>query len=334
MKKTILFAVASVVALTACNKENGPVAPIQDEGAEISVVSAASTAVKGYVTGATLVDTDYNQLHEATPATTERKMLLSAYATPKTGEAGNYFVAKTFVKQAADGYYHNDGDKIYWPLASSVDFLAVSSTKTLSAKWNADNAAEQVVLDITDDYLQEDVLFASVAAASKANSTDKGIVPMTFNHSQAWIEFDLKVADDTMKDIITIKDIKLENIFSAGELTINGGTKAEAKWNFANEKAADQAMDETNVTLNEKSSYMDILVPEQTQTSILITYTLAGNDKELQYRYDMNNEKATWKMGSKYIYAITFSLYEIIVNPSVTPFEIGDVTNFTPTELS
>ena len=340
--KKVFFAVAVFAALTACNKEVSPV-PVPENGQlkELAVASVSATTTKGYVEGEDFLDTAYDKLHEDGENPTEaRKMLLSAYVEPTTGEAGNYFTGEIFAK-GDDELYHHD-PKIYWPLASKLSFLAVSSTEEFSGtaiKWNADNVSKQVILDVSKKYLQDDILFAGAFQAEKANSSDKGTVPMVFNHAQAWIEFQLQVADESMEDILTIKDIKLENVYSRGELTITGpastSESATASWNFNKEAASDLVMDDTyDVTgnfLTKDVSYMDMLIPEQGQTSILITYTLNGGE-ELQYRYNLDT--ATWQMGKKYIYKIKFSLYEITIDPSVVPFADGDVSNFNPTELS
>lgn len=336
MKKVFVFAAVAALVFSACNEieDNRPVVEQQ----EISIVSVGAVT-KGYVEGADFVDTPYDALHPSTPGA-ERTLQMSAFLTPQSGASANYFVGQEFAinanNEGDDLWHHNP--KVYWPIgARGVDFLAYSSTIPFTGtavNWNQDNAASKCVLYVSEDYLQDDVLYGAVAG----RTTNGGApVAMTFNHTQAWIQFQIKVETAEMENIVKVNDITIKNLYSRGELTINGGSTPSASWNFTSETAVDRAMDDTYGILNpafiaSEVGYMDMLIPAQAQTSFVMHYTLAGQDTVLEYTYDLAN--AQWEMGKKYIYEITIKPYEITVEPTVTAFdEVNPGANGFPSVL-
>lgn len=334
MKKIFTFcAISALVILAAsCNKNNTPEVPQPKD--EISFNSAALT--KGYVTAATLYDTAIAELHATTPTTTPRQLWMSAYLTPQAGNPGNYFVNEPFAINAngeTDGLWHH-APKIYWPLNGTLDFLGYSAGTQLTGTkcvWNETNAATQLILSVSEDQSQDDILYAAVAADSDPTAS----VAMTFKHTQAWIEFELNASE---AGLIEIMDIKLEDIYQKGELTINGGATPSHAWNFASYRASDVVVDDNYSVygvgdmanpIDTEPKFLDMLIPAQPQTSILITYRLAGQDNVLQYRYTFAT--ATWESAKKYVYKITFTPLEITVTPSVTPFDTPTISGFPDT---
>lgn len=237
-------------ALVSCNKdENSGVVEntAQEQAQAISVMSGVGT--KGYVDGTTFYEKATATMHTSTDVTA-RTMIISAYRTPSAGQtaaAGNYFVGAEFASNGLSGsdekWVHTPA--YYWPLASTLDFLAYSSTEAFAskdAKWAADNASSSVVLTFDRARCQDDVLFASQQMTSES-ATDKTASPyatgqpvnMTFNHSQAWIEFQLSVATDEMKNKIAIKEIILENAYDKGTLTVTrSGASCTGAWTISN----------------------------------------------------------------------------------------------------
>lgn len=349
MKKILIPAVA-VLALVACNKETSP-SPMQDNIGTVNNEIAVNTAAhktKGYITGETFFDTAIAELHGETPATTPREMKLSAYLTPQSGEADNYFTDFTFAKGASDGNWHHT-PAVYWPIAGKLDFLAYSSQEPFDTKdvtWNEKNASESLVLNVLEDRTQDDIVYAYAYDQKSENGATA--VAMQFQHTQAWLEFQIKVANSDMQDKIAIKEIIIENANNSGELTIRKeSSSAKAEWSFRHEQKKNIVFEDnynlygsstggvlTNA-LDEEISYMDMLLPEQAKTSFVIKYYLAGQDKELQYRYELagTGSSDNWTMGSKYVYEITFTVNEITVAPTVKAYENGDVATLFPSEL-
>jgi len=341
MRKILYLAAAAALAsLAACNKDGANAETVKAE--EISFVSVTSPT-KGYISAATFYDTAIAELHNAKPATTARDMQISAWLTPQNGVAGNYFVDYKYSK--GDGtketrWHHNP--PIYWPVGGSLDFLAYSVQTPFDSKdvnW-ADNASESVVLNVLEDKLQDDIVFCAAQQSSTDGAT---AVAMEFQHAQAWIEFQLKMADAKMKDQLAVESIEIEKLYTTGELTISrSAATASAKWNFRYEMARDFSMPDnyglygsqqteapfslTNA-LDDKVRYMDVLIPEQDKTAFVINYVLAGQPNKLSYRFTLDNAKKGWLMGEKYVYEIVFTTNEITVAPTVREFVAGDVTD-------
>lgn len=353
MKNYILSA-AAILMLVACNKEANPVSVSSGENAPGNMEIAVNTATsrtKGYLAGATFFDTAIEELHSGTSGepsteTVAREMKLSAFLTPQSGQADNYFSDFTFSK-GSDGNWHHT-PAIYWPVGGQLDFLAYSSMVPFEAKdviWNGKNATDGLVLKVQGTHTQDDIVYAS--AYSQSSSDGTGPVAMEFKHTQAWLEFQIKVADEGMLDKIAIKGIVIENAYDSGELTITrSGSTAKAEWSFLQEQNKDIEFEDnynlygtsedgvlTNALTNE-ISYMDMLLPAQRKTGFIIRYTLAGLDKELQYRYDLSSTgTAEWLMGKKYVYAITFNVNEITVAPTVLEYSGGDASGLIPSSL-
>ena len=339
MKKALLIAPLAVLALASCNKMDDPKVNPQIQN-EMSFVPMTPT--KGYSEGTDFTVTPFEYLHNHN-ASQSRLMQISAYLTPQNGEEGNYFVDKTYGKLSSDAQWHNlkfasldytknVGDPIYWPVGGTLDFLAYSFSeeKNIDVVWNADNAASKVVMDVPGENTQNDILFSS-AYGIKAPSSPKP-VNMTFDHAQAWLEFQLTGSvDDTYKDgIVKLNRIELEDVYNAGVLTINNNKgNATATWDFSAESKKNIEVDnEYSVKqLNETVQYLDMLIPQQKKTAFVIYYTLGNDTQELSYRF--TTDLKTWLMGEKYIYKINITTSEVTVTPIVTvwkPVQEEDVT--------
>lgn len=357
------FAVAAIAALflTSCNqaKELEEVSTVRAE----MKFSIANIATKGYVEGASFDDTAFDKLHEGTNPTNPRSMTLSAYLYPQSGASSNYFVGETFSVDNEDGdarrWHHTPA--IYWPMGGKLSFLAYSVTEPFdgtAVKWSSDNAASQVVLNVSDQYIQDDILYSGVYQRnSGATVGDPGStgtpatdVEMTFQHAQAWIEFQIK---SQTPNIVKLNEIVVKNINSRGQLTINAPASASAEaaavWDFNYVNKRDLVVPDTYNVYNNPDSvaankpgfpryigtevkYFDFLLPgSQDQTEFLLHYQLEGQDNILEYSYKLTGSK--WNMGNKYIYEIEFRPYEIIVKPIVTTWDGGDVPSDFPSVL-
>ena len=362
MKKFFFFAALAALTLTACNNMNENNLSAGDQQ-ELRLVNAANLSTKGYVTGATMEDNLYNKLHygdEAAAASHSwRDIRLSAFLTPGAGQtfaSQPYFIDeiwRTDAAGAASSWKHYDlgagaFSPVYWPMSGELQFLGVSMTEDLSGSavaWDSANPAAGVTLTIGDKFMQDDVMYADCPARG---SNEGAAVAMNFRHTQAWIEFAIQA---TTTDIVTIKDIVVENVYTRGDVTVGpvaSGASENVTWNFDREATRNLSMPDnysgdavkqgydkllkvSAPAADTDIKYFDVLLPKQAKTAFVVYYTLAGQDNVLEFRYDLDG--STWLAGSKYIYAITFKPHEIIVNPTVTAFAAGDVSDFTPTTL-
>lgn len=338
MKKALLIAPLAILALASCNKMDDPKVNPQIQN-EMSFVPMTPT--KGYVEGTAFLETYASTLH-GTKTPKWRTMQISSYLTPQNGEEGNYFVDKTYAHSGNTVTWWNVNpstyahDPIYWPVGGTLDFLAFSlseepgTVKNIDVTWNKENASSQVVLDVPGENSQNDILFAS-AYGIKAPSSQKDVA-MTFNHAQAWLEFQLTGSVDAQypDGIVKLSRIELEDVYNAGVLTVNNNKgNATATWDFSAESKKNIAVDnEYSVKqLNEDVQYLDMLIPQQKKTAFVIYYTLGNDTQELSYRF--TSDLKTWLMGEKYIYKINITTSEVTVAPIVTewkPVTERDVT--------
>lgn len=317
MKKILLFSTVVFLAIVGCQKEEIKVYENSNELSLSPISANGNMATRGYVESEVFEETYCANLHSADkPAATPRTMQMSAYLHPQNGMEGNYFVDKTFAK---NGDYWHATPAIYWPVGGNLDFLAFSLTseaqynKSISVKWDAENAASKVTLTVPAENSQNDILFAS-AANIKAQRTST-VVPMQFKHAQAWLEFQLSGSSD----VVNVKRIELEDVYNAGTLTINNnGGDALAQWDFTGQKAQTIPVDnlEGVSVLAGKAEFMDMLIPQQPKTAFVLYYTLGKDEQVLSYRF--TTDQKTWLMGEKYIYRININANEITVDPSVT----------------
>ena len=338
MKKALLIAPLAVLALASCNKMDDP--KVNPEMMNEMSFVAMNNVTKGYALGTTFDDCTYETLHVGQQLS-YRTMQISSYLYPQNGEEGNYFVNKTYAKGDGTSWWNVipstlAHDPIYWPVGGTLDFLAYSvsaeksSVKNINVEWDKENAASEVILKVPGENSQNDILFAS-AYGIKAPSSHKD-VPMTFNHSQAWLEFQLTGSVDTKypSGIVKLSRIELEDVYNAGVLTIdNNKGNATATWDFSEETKKNIAVDnEYSVKqLNENVQYLDMLIPQQKKTAFVIYYTLGNDTQELSYRF--TSDLKTWLMGEKYIYKINITTSEVTVEPKVTewkPVQEEDVT--------
>lgn len=354
MKNYLFITAVACAALVSCNKKAPSDIQIPSDNGlqECSFMAFNGIGTKGYVEDELFADTPYNKLHKPNYEPTEvrdaRTMLISSYLTPQSGFPGTYFKEATYKYSSNDNLWHNfDGTElapIYWPIGGQLDFLALSVTKDIADGnliWNEDNVAQSFTLKATDDFKQDDILFASVCGR-KIGTDPK--VEMKFNHAQAWIQFQLNAGATTTgaTDIVTVQKVELVDIYSKGNVTVyNNLGNAFAKWDFREETRKDVLMDDTyGVTGaplvpkdgvegedSDTIGYMDMLIPEQQKTAFLITYTLKGQEANvLTYYYELEHEN--WLMGHKYIYKIDFGTNEITVQPSVVTFDRGTAPEY------
>ena len=330
MKKTLILTVAALLAMVACNKIE---TPSNDAGkVELSFMPmTGNVATRGFTLKREFQYVEYSSTGAVVGDPTFRDMNISAYLYPQDGEPRNYFVNKSF-KHASDGDFWRCGgsagsDMIFWPVGGTLDFLAYSSIYGgVTASWNADNAASEVVLDVPAESSQDDILFASAYGKEAPHSAAP--VPMVFKHAQAWLTFSLGANEGPDNSfIVTLKRIELENVYNAGVLTINNNNgDALATWDFSKETRQDIDVDNDSVSaLGHKKQFLHMLIPQQEKTAFVIYYTLGDSDTELSYRF--TTDQKTWLMGEHYTYNISITPQEVTVDPTVTPWVKGDASD-------
>ena len=211
--KKVIFALAAVVALAACSKEQTVVA---DRGDAIGFGTP-------FVENSTRVD-------YSTPGALKK---FNVYGTV-TGTAGtvNIYegveVTKTKKENddigGDDSWWYAAGDAQYWIPSASYNFAAV-----VDATVGTDDAAYGMPLTLTtqaDDAMYlKDMLYATATATVNAEGTPSAS-PVNFNFSHLLSKVKFTVTSNAMGGYYhTVTGIKVSN-FETGTYTINGGTWA------------------------------------------------------------------------------------------------------------
>ena len=249
--------------------------------------------------------------------------------------------------------YWEGSPKRYWPLSPvQINFLAIAnanSNNTDGVTWTttgtAASEAQSVQVVMADNYAastaQRDFMFAVGNGQVTKNGNNLSFptkVDMEFKHTQAYLVFNLKAADDASK-AIKITNVELKNVYTQGTATIarhTPGTYADASTDLTWDRStgATDAANYRSVTTTQAAISQSLttdfvetghlmVVPNTTAantyadngtTMLQISYLLDGKDYTLEYVLDND----TYKAGYKYVYNITFKLHEIVIDPKVT----------------
>lgn len=277
------------------------------ETAEFALAVRPSAATKGYVTGTELVDDSGDP----------RKLYLAAWMRGSNGRQDNYFANEPFFE---DGGKWRHDPPIYVPIQSSFDILGYSSSVPIpdgDVLWGFPNNTERMRLTFGADHLQDDILYG---AAYGNMSTSGGAVCMKMYHAQAWIEVDLHRMAGAQGGEVIVGGVTLENLFTGAEVTVdaNGGepfASCRTRHFIAGSHTMADPSGVYGAPLTEGGGSLRILVPEQEQCALVISYNISG--VALSTRMELPH--ATWLMGRHYIYEIVFDpLYEVFVLADVT----------------
>lgn len=249
----------------------------------------------------------------------------------------DFFDATTFkynyaggASGASHGYWGGDPAR-YWPLsAATINFLGYAHLTEGSATWNASHNAAGVTLVMADNSSEQKDLMYAVGQGQVTQTGNSLNIPekvdMVYVHAQALLVFNVKA---NLASSITLKKITMNNAYYGGTLTIDNsnysstGTQSitSATWGtLTNQKATLDIFDGTyavTTSLEKKAESMVVPNPSGASfDSFTLTYRIAGVDKDFTYTFtptDRNLAKAT-----KYVYDITFTLHEILIDASVT----------------
>lgn len=290
---------------------------------QIMLDALSTPTTKGYVEDTEMTDTSPENLHTLPFEQPARTIRLTTWLYPQTGNETEYFCEKTFVRES-DGLWHGT-PSVFWPIEGRLDMIGYSSTAPFpdnSIRFDRNRSTDALYLRFDKSYTQDDVLVST--AINKNVDDDAGRVPMTFNHSQAWIQFRLHTSTPAYDNILKVHKIVLKDIYTTGTLLVEhpyGYT--EGSWNFRLDLREDTPMDDVHgiygTRMSTEMSYLDMLIPEQPMKDIILHYSLEGSEIVMQYRFTLPS--AYWLMGKKYIYDISFGPHEITLIPTLEDWD-------------
>ena len=327
MKKLFVLSCVALATLASCSKSEDIEAPQAQKEIAFSVATDKSRAPI-----------------EGTSFDDGQKIYVSAY----NSVSGKYFKGVEFSKDASETTWKAGK---YWPVNGVTSFLAYAATGDVTATWG-EKYADKVEFTLNDGFYNSsesgktpyiDLLYAS---GEQAKEKEYDPVSMKFNHTGAWVVFNVKLGADLTGAKVTLNKFQLANIFKGGKLVVDNTTYAGAKASlvFSGDAAdydvqsftastqlkADTKDPQGNVTA--KGDYtFGAIIPEQNQTAIKFNYTLSSDNQAfdaqtVDFEYPLSRFDK-WEMGKKYVYNITITFNEITITPSVAPWESQTATD-------
>ena len=349
MKKSILAVSVAALFFTACSNSEDFDTPQTQK--EIALNPVAQKATRTPIEGASFA--------------ADQKIYVSAW----NSVSGDYFTNIEFTKNAsASGSTWKSGQ--LWPINGITSFLAYAfnqnaedselgynySAVDVNSKATWGDGSKDYAKTLTIDFGNNSLCYKKAAAGGTSVSTstptpyvdllyanadqtkekDYSTVSMKFQHTGAWIEFNVKLKDNLSNATLIINNFSLLNVHKGGKLTIDntiaGGAKAS--WDFTSCAAADYKVESfpqtpsstlnKGLTLSNTQQTFGVILPEQQQTAIQFKYTLSSTASPEAFKaqtatYTHNLDRfEKWEMGKKYVYNITISFKEIEIQPSVT----------------
>lgn len=319
MKKYLFITISAALALTACTNETTEYVG-DTQAREIAFAPLAQKATRAAVNGTTFP--------------TDMTMTVAAYDVTNSRD---YFDATTFSYNTSSW----KGNK-YWPLSpTTINFLAYAELNGTSATWGTTNKASGVTLTMTDNSTsQKDLMYArGTGSVTQSGNTLNfpGNVSMEFKHAQALIYFTVQAASGS-EDLIQLKSITVNNAGYQGTYTINHVNYSQATGQEVYGVWTDYDVAHTPVNVPAETTLTPhisnfphtvtttqtnvgglMVVPNRSFDNFTITYTLDSKD----YTYIYTPDSRTLEQGKKYTYNITFTLHEILINPTVTDWTSG-----------
>lgn len=313
MKKLFVLSCVALATLASCSKSEDIEAPQAQKEIAFSVATDKSRAPI-----------------EGTSFDDGQKIYVSAY----NSVSGKYFKGVEFRKEASETTWKAGK---YWPVNGVTSFLAYAATGDVTATWG-EKYADKVEFTLNDGFYNSsesgktpyiDLLYAS---GEQAKEKDYKEVSMKFEHTGAWVVFNVKLDSDLDGATVTLNSFQLAKLFKGGKVVVDNTTYAGAKasWDFTGVAAADYGVESFTASkeLSATPYEFGAIIPEQNQTAIKFNYTLSSDNQAfdaqiVNFEYPLSRFEK-WEMGKKYVYNITITFKEIEIKPSVTEWVSTD----------
>lgn len=321
MKKLFLFSVAAL-AFCACSSD------------ETVSENSAANQQPTEISFSPLTKPNTRAEVEGTVFPSGQDMYVAAYDATK---GADFFNQTTFDEDGSTGKWKASPAK-YWPLnAATLNFLAYTGVPS-GSYFNASHPAQGLTITLADNSSNQYDLMYACGRGTRALNTAASDVAMNFKHALALIKFEVKTAADysygTPKQYpLAITSIVLTGARYSGTYTIDNVTNyASTSSTYSNLVGTWSSVStQANVTrtptfANITTSFQQVgagilVVPDEDDavddyTSFTINYTLDGN----AYTYTYIPADLDVHQAKKYTFAITMTLNEIIIVPTVTDY--------------
>ena len=318
MKKNLFLISVAALAFAACSNDTTVEQnTTMNQPKEIAFTPIAQPTTRAAVEGA------------AFP--TGQDMYVAAYDATK---AADFFGQTTFDEDGSTGKWKASPAK-YWPLdAATINFLAYTGVPS-GSYFNATHPAQNLTITLADNSSNQYDLMYAIGRQTRARGAAASDVAMNFKHALALIKFTVQSAAD-YGTALKLTNIVLTGAHYSGTYTINNASNYNSTssdfsgtmgtWSSvstqANVTRTPSWADDNKVTTSAQQVDAGILVvPDENDeaadyTSFTINYKLDGNPYSFTYiPADLDVHQA-----KKYTFAITMTLNEIIIAPTVTDY--------------
>ena len=360
--KKLLFVAAAVAAMAACTKSE-VVYDDTDVAIDLAPVNYKATkSVTGPYTGNEYSGDEQFRVwaaYTALDAGTEFRM---------NTELSIYLDNVVFGEKENSGVWGGTPVPYYWPKSGSLYFAGYSPADATveNAEYEFNTGSSKMTLTgftqgaysyvnsldaiaQNTNYKMIDLLYFDVASDTK--SVNSGTHPVLFKHALSWLTFRFR-SDKGMDNLLKVNKITLNNVstketFTSGAGTNNWPAPAWTANNSAPESFViyDANFNQTtagdNVLVNGGFIPVEgILVIPQTAKSLTIEYEQkAAVDQpfvkqnpltiELSDVTDNSaNKISSWEINKHYLYTITMSADEILIDPSIDLWENVDASDY------
>lgn len=343
MKKLIFVAMASVMMLGACSKNE----VVNQDREAMGFGSYVSNATKA---GSSLVD---NAVSATLPANSSFGVY--SYLADKDGFDGTpvyssaALVSPNFMKnQKVDytGTLYNYTPLQYWPSDEANNKLTFFAyypyDAAIAPVFSAANLLGSYSYSVPDAALSQDDFMLSDVVKNQVASTNKGVVPLVFHHMLSQInvkvalDADIAAASGTVVTLkgVTFSTIKNDGTLAAADAALNSvwaaGTSTASYVTLADRNLASSAT--TPIVTTAAEALM--MIPQSfadTDAAITLVYTTkTGDFAEVTNTKTVKLSTLTdgvWKINNKYTYIFTIGLSERVIKftASVEPWVSEDV---------
>lgn len=304
MKKFYVFAAVAITALASCTKSE----VVYDQGQQeigfrqfTGSMTKADSALSSYA----------------------KTMGVFAYHNGTNGTTTLYIDNGCFKETSTTGIWGGDQTKYYWPLQGTLDFTVYAPHQATDVEYAlkdkkltvtiADNSGEQI-----------DYLYGKVQYNGKTKTASP--VPVVLKHALSKVTINVGASAND-NGIFTVKSVLLEDTYQAGSYEVSYTTandhesKVKTLGSTVDMEFVSSSPWEPTTALTDCTE-SKLVVPSD-QTSILITYKMAGSDAWLTASIALSTESSVnkWETGKHYTYNITLNADEILFSPTVQDWD-------------
>lgn len=290
MKKVLVIATAAIVALASCTKSE----VVYNQGQqEIGFRQFTGSMTKGDALSG-FVST----------------MGVFAYHNGATA----YITNGSFKETTTTGIWGGDPTKYYWPLQGTLDFTVYAPHQGTGVEYTLDD--KKLSVTIADNKTEQvDYLYGK----KWYNETSKmASVPVILKHALSKVTINVGANENS---IFTVSSVLLKDTYQTGSYEVSYTTATDHTSAVTSSgSTTDMEFVATpswapTTTLTDCTA-SKLVVPSD-QTSIVITYKMAGSTADLTATIDLASASAKWETGKHYTYNITLKADQILFSPEV-----------------